>query len=317
MKTNNDIDIVLIIDNSPYTLTVEKTAPTSQLINAIFESFKLNPKFNEITFQNKPLKSSDNRQLVTLIQNKNNSIFYINKKSILTSVGNNLINSNNQISKKSLNKNPLSQSMNNKRPYKLNPNIQEENNFIKKKNTMNNPNQNRNIFNEYNIVKTNTPNIEKLKISKFHHNKHYSMGNNILSSSRKTRNRNNDLMKDYFSQDNFSLRNKPKNFSLGELEPYLTKESSKIINDFYSNQQFVRNSSPYISEHEQRKIEEKENKKKFLNKKGFFVSVGKYSMKPNYIQNYVQMTPSESPLNFKFRMENKNKWITKKGFINA
>ena len=133
MKTNNDIDIVLIIDNSPYTLTVEKTAPISQLINAIFESFKLNPKFNEITFQNKPLKSSDNRQLVTLIQNKNNSIFYINKKSILTSVGNNLINSNNQISKKSLNKNPLSQSMNNKRPYKLNPNIQEENNFIKKK----------------------------------------------------------------------------------------------------------------------------------------------------------------------------------------
>lgn len=40
-------------------------------------------------------------------------------------------------------------------------------------------------------------------------------------------------------------------------------------------------------------------------------------MKPNYIGNYVQMTPSESPLNFKFRVDNKNKWLTKKGFINA
>ena len=314
MKTNNDIDIVLIIDNSPYTLTVEKTAPISQLINAIFESFKLNPKFNEITFQNKPLKSSDNRQLVTLIQNKNNSIFYINQKSILTSVGSNLINSNNQLPKKSFNKNPLSQSMNYKKPNKYNQNIQEENNFIVKKNTINNSNQNRNLFNEYNIVKTKTPNIEKLKIS---HNKNYSMGNNIVSSSRKTRNKKNGLIKDYFSQDNLSIKNKSKQFSLGELEPYLTKESSKIINDFYSNQKFVRNSSPYISEHEQRKIEEKENKKKFIDKKGFFVSVGKYSMKPNFIQNYVQMTPSESPLNFKFRIDNKNKWMTKKGFINA
>ena len=64
-------------------------------------------------------------------------------------------------------------------------------------------------------------------------------------------------------------------------------------------------------------LKKKKKKKKFLNKKGFFVSVGKYSMKPNYIGNYVQMTPSESPLNFKFRVDNKNKWLTKKGFINA
>jgi hypothetical protein len=29
------------------------------------------------------------------------------------------------------------------------------------------------------------------------------------------------------------------------------------------------------------------------------------------------MTPSENPLNHKFRSENKEKWMTKKGFINA
>ena len=51
--------------------------------------------------------------------------------------------------------------------------------------------------------------------------------------------------------------------------------------------------------------------------KGFCVSVGKYSFPPKYISNYVQMTPSENPLTYRFRPVNKLKWITKKGFINA
>jgi hypothetical protein len=38
-------------------------------------------------------------------------------------------------------------------------------------------------------------------------------------------------------------------------------------------------------------------------------------MKPHYIENYVQQTPSEFPLNHKFREEDKEKWMTPKGFI--
>ena len=95
------------------------------------------------------------------------------------------------------------------------------------------------------------------------------------------------------------------------------KNNQKLMNDFYSQQYYIRNSSPYISEEEQRLLNEKENKKHFLNQKDFILSVGHYSIKPNYIENYVQMTPSENPLNHKFREEKKEKWITKKGFINA
>jgi len=55
--------------------------------------------------------------------------------------------------------------------------------------------------------------------------------------------------------------------------------------------------------------------KHFFDKhKNFITSVGKYSMKPNFIPNYVGMTPSENPKNHAFRNVDKNKWITNKGF---
>ena len=89
----------------------------------------------------------------------------------------------------------------------------------------------------------------------------------------------------------------------------------EIITDYYRQQNFLRNSSPYISENEQRILEEKETKKHFFDKhKNFVTSVGKYSMKPNFIPNYVGMTPSENPNNHEFRKVDKNKWINQKGF---
>ena len=89
----------------------------------------------------------------------------------------------------------------------------------------------------------------------------------------------------------------------------------EIITDYYKQQSFLRNSSPYISENEKRILEDKENKKHFLDKhKQFVTSVGKYSMKPNFIPNYVGMTPSENPKTHEFRNVDKKKWITNKGF---
>ena len=88
----------------------------------------------------------------------------------------------------------------------------------------------------------------------------------------------------------------------------------EIITDYYRQQNYLRNSSPYISENEKRILEEKENKKHFFKHKNFVTSVGKYSMKPNFIPNYVGMTPSENPKNHEFRNVDKNKWITNKGF---
>ena len=88
----------------------------------------------------------------------------------------------------------------------------------------------------------------------------------------------------------------------------------EIVTDYYQQQSFLRNSSPYINEHEKQILEEKENKKHFFKNKNFVTSVGKYSMKPNFIPNYVGLTPGENPNNHEFRAVNKNKWISKKGF---
>ena len=334
---NKDIDIVVIFNSIPYSITIDKSGLISQVIEAIFESFNLNSKIYEILFQKKPLKITDNRPLISLIGNKNNSVFTINKKTILSSVGKELINGNNKLKKKANNENLISSNY----QYSLllsNSNLNEVKNLISNFNNLKksnqakilsnennkvkitfNSNENKNEFiNYYNSIKQNNKNSKKLDFTKINHNKNFSVNQNILTSERKKRkNKNFTLSYDFSSQQPLTPRNFSKNFSFGELDPFISSESSKIINNFYSHQKFVRNSSPYITEDEKRKYEEKENKKKFLNKKGFFVSVGKYSMKPNYIGNYVQMTPSESPLNFKFRVDNKNKWLTKKGFINA
>ena len=90
---------------------------------------------------------------------------------------------------------------------------------------------------------------------------------------------------------------------------------NEIITDYYKQQKFLRNSSPYISEDEKRILEEKENKKHYIDKNKNFVScVWKYSIKPNYIPNYVGVTPSENPNEHSFRKVDKKKWITIKGF---
>ena len=96
-----------------------------------------------------------------------------------------------------------------------------------------------------------------------------------------------------------------------------TDGSDKLIVNYYKNQRYLRNSSPYFSEEDKRLMDERESRKKFMTPKGFCVSVGKYSFPPRYISNYVQMTPSENPLTYRFRPVNKLKWMTKKGFINA
>lgn len=73
-------------------------------------------------------------------------------------------------------------------------------------------------------------------------------------------------------------------------------------------------SSQYMCPEERRIHEAFLDKKNWYKKEGFIVSVGKYSMRPRYISNYVNMTPSEPPVNHKYRDVNKKKWITEKGF---
>ena len=73
---------------------------------------------------------------------------------------------------------------------------------------------------------------------------------------------------------------------------------------------------PFLNPDEKYYREKLLDKKKWLDKKGFMVSVGNYKMggDSHFISNYVTATPSESPLCHNFRDVNKDKWVNKKGF---
>ena len=78
----------------------------------------------------------------------------------------------------------------------------------------------------------------------------------------------------------------------------------------------IRNSSPYMSLEHREYIEKLQNKKHWVSDRDFITSVGRpiNNKKIFIIQNYVSLTPSIPPLLYKFRNENKKKWITSKGF---
>ena len=79
----------------------------------------------------------------------------------------------------------------------------------------------------------------------------------------------------------------------------------------------ITNSSPYINFLHKEYLDKIENKKKWVCNKDFITSVGSAENNKNIfiIKNYVNITPSNSPLLYKFRNENKTKWMSKKGFI--
>ena len=96
------------------------------------------------------------------------------------------------------------------------------------------------------------------------------------------------------------------------------KKKSEFINDKYIFDDTYEGiySIPFMSQEEKYMRDKFLDKKNWLKKNGFIVSVGKYSMKKNnFIPNYVNATPSESPLLHKYRDVNKKKWINRIGFI--
>ena len=87
----------------------------------------------------------------------------------------------------------------------------------------------------------------------------------------------------------------------------------KKQNDDYKGEYYL----PFLNPDEKYYREKYLDKKNWLDKKGFFLSVGNYKMGggSNFIPNYVSATPSKSPLCHHFRDVRKNKWLNKKGFF--
>ena len=68
--------------------------------------------------------------------------------------------------------------------------------------------------------------------------------------------------------------------------------------------------SPYISIEEKRRIEEKESRKKDISDKKFSSIIPKMK----YNNDGLDTTPIGNTEGFRFRKENKEKWISKRGF---
>ena len=126
----------------------------------------------------------------------------------------------------------------------------------------------------------------------------------------------NKIKDDLCNKKKFIVKNINKIYKKNKNYEYRLIDDDKIIKDYYSKRMHIRNGSPYLSDEEKRRIDEFQNKSKFLNNKGFYTAVGNYSTPLKAIPNYVQMTPSENPSTHQFRIVDKLKWITKKGFIN-
>lgn len=320
--TSSMIQLIIYYNNQTFSFPVDKTLSVSVIISNLFNSFALDPTLYEVKYQNKIIKKTDNRQLSKLLGNDLiNPCFAINSKTIMTNVGKELINASTIVSitniisiddiknnisaffvniKAKNNSKIISQSAN---AVKISfPSAQIANDFISYMNYIKTMNPlykkmrieiAQNVNNDY----TNRTNITKQK-THFHSN---------TSASPIKANKSNNLLARSFdaihSQNNAPL-----------LNPVVQRQNKKMITNFYSNQEYIRNASPYISEEEKRLQEYIQDKKNWIDKKGFVSSVGHYSFHPNYIKNYVQLTPSESPLNHKFRDVQKSKWITEKGF---
>ena len=90
--------------------------------------------------------------------------------------------------------------------------------------------------------------------------------------------------------------------------PYFIRHTKDITNRAVG---IINMDSPYISIEEIRRIEEKESRKKDISDKKFNSVIPK--QKFNYSEG-LDITPIGNTEGFRFRDENKNKWISKRGF---
>ena len=360
-KNHPYIDIICYLNNLPYTITLDKNASVSQVINALFSSFSLEKNLYNISYNDKTLKTNDNRILKNLIGKNSQPTFIIYQKSkiqkiakelsdlpqqrtksqrtnviiynaiskedienILSNFNNsNKLSANNRGIIATYNDNFIKIAFNNKKNANgfesylkyikiMNPiykdmsfkidNVRSSLSPFFKNKMQNSETINTNFRTSPYTMSKGSTNNSKIYSNEINVNNSYINSNIYMKNGNVYDNDNNYYYKNNNNFNNYSNRND-------------NIKNNRYINNYFSHQEFVRNSSPYVTEHEKKVLEEKNSKKKFLNKNGFITSVGNYSMKPHYIENYVQQTPSEFPLNHKFREEDKEKWMTPKGFI--
>ena len=96
------------------------------------------------------------------------------------------------------------------------------------------------------------------------------------------------------------------------------KEKYKLIYKKYNEYEpigVIQMNSPYITEKERNDIIEKEKKELLINKPRFYSYFDNATNNTHPTENYIDDPPKFSPSEFKFRDDDKDKWITKEDFL--
>ena len=125
------------------------------------------------------------------------------------------------------------------------------------------------------------------------------------------------IMKKSYNKSHLNTSNSSSRLTISKKINYLANSYEHTHwRDINAKAGIISGDSPYLPDEKYVHQQFQENKKKWINKQNFNVFVGKATSNRNYIiKNYVQMTPSIPPVLHSFRPVNKNKWISKKGFM--
>ena len=344
-ETKSQLTIKLNYKNEIYEISIDKNLRANKLREMIFSKFNLDDSYI-LTYKNQRLSKNDFSFAYMIFKNDSNPLLFINdnntilpnlKSSKTITLKSNLSQGKllNIINSFFISKNiPFNASINHstKGMYNIkfnNPQVSSNflkyyHNKIQRSSNYANYQTEKNINNKSisNIIRINNqvklpPIKEKQKpINKT------SSTSNIVSKNDKSLSLYN-VIKENSKSDLISQRIIESGYNFIR-QPKIERKNKIKLNrrKFYINEKYIDEeyeslySSPFMSGEEKYNREKFLDKKNWLNKDGFIVSVGKYKMKENnFIPNYVSATPSESPLNHKYRDINKNKWINKSGFI--
>lgn len=329
LKTKKtEVNLIIFHNNEIYTTPFDKIYSISSIIKKIFNHFSLDPSFYEVVYNGQPLKQDDLRTLrIFLGKNNDNPIFTVRKKKILSSVGNAIIKGNISTISSLPTSSVIVNIINIINMQVIKDQVNEF--YLEKKIKS----KQKIYFGKRNTATVHLPssNLALEFIKKINHLKQYPLYKNLQAEIV-----NEDVKSDTTSNTNKSKRTNISNKNSNSVQKnvmninnhnnnkhslfyenyggVLNNKNQKKLVEFYKHQEYIRNSSPYGFEEAKRKQQEKEDKNNWYDHKGFISSVGKNSIRANYIANYVTLAQSESPLNHKFREIQRQRWLTEKGF---
>jgi hypothetical protein len=314
-------NIILYINNRIDQFNVTSSCLVSELRQIIIDKYILNPLNYSIFYKNKKLSINDFSRVSDLFNDDQKPFIFIVQNKELFSEENTKRSSLINISS-NLNEKKMSELLNKFFEYKRLPYNAILKNPLrgKYKIKFNKPLLAKEFIQYFNLIKykknpTNSDsytlnNKNEIKLPKIHKLQYRSISSYGIMEKNKKENLINKIIQINTRDTFITEKSVSSGLNIYHDSVRNTKKRKYDKND-YKGISYL----PFMNPDEKYYREKYLDKKNWLNKKGFIVSVGNYKMGGNnFISNYVAATPSQFPLCHNFRDVNKNKWIDKKGF---